>query len=663
VEELGSVYESLLDFQPVIKTHSEGLTFTLATGSERKSTGSYYTRPELVRELIESALVPVLEDRLKQAKDATKGNDALPQSVAKEQAILSMTVCDPACGSGHFLLAAARRLGRELARVRTGEDEPTPEQFHLAVRDVISHCIYGVDANPLAVDLCKLALWLEGHWTGKPLNFLDHRIKCGNSLIGVLDSRVLEDGIPDAAFTPVTGDDKEVAKAFKKRNKEERKGQYSLTFEPAKDVQRFAASSHELDSIAEETPADVKRKQQKYEEWRSKPDWWHDWTACNIWTAAFFVPLTKYDDPKVPTHDRFLRFIERRDSQPQMAAAANALSEQLHFFHWRMEFPQVFEQGGFDVVLGNPPWDTLSPDAKEFFSNYDPGVRFLSPDERDQKVEQLLRDPAISREWEAWCRYLYTTVRFIKQSGRYQLFAPGNLGKGDFNVYRMFVETAMETTRVGGSFGQVVPEGFYNGANSMAIRKTLFDTFTVTHVFGFENAREVWFDGIDSRAKFCIYSASKCGDTTEIDTAFNIRTIDSLNKVRSGAVLRLPISLVAEFSPTALAMMEFQQQAEIEICRKIYAGWPKFGERSESTTIRSYMREIDMGNDRGLFRSDSEGLPVYEGRMVDISTTEPRAICPGGVGQQNGKSFRFHDMENLFDLSGTFLHEICLRKS
>src|ERR1700676_1389418 len=122
-----------------------------------------------------------------------------------------MTVCDPACGSGHFLLAAARRLGKELAPLPPGEDEPRPEDFHLCVRDVISHCMYGVDLNPLAVDLCKLALWLEGHWAGNPLIFLDHRIRCGNSLIGVLDPKVMEDGIPDDAFNAVTGDEKKVA--------------------------------------------------------------------------------------------------------------------------------------------------------------------------------------------------------------------------------------------------------------------------------------------------------------------------------------------------------------------------------------------------------------------------------------------------------------------
>ncbi len=206
VEELGSVYESLLDYRPVVG--AGGASFDLVTGTERKTTGSYYTRPELVQELIKSALVPVIEDRLKGAAD-------------KEQALLSITVCDPACGSGHFLLAAARRLGRELAKVRSGEEQPTPATFRRAVRDVIQHCIYGVDLNPLAVDLCKLALWIEGHNAGMPLNFLDHHIKQGNSLIGATRALVAQ-GIPDDAYKPVTGDDKKVASDIKKRNKTER---------------------------------------------------------------------------------------------------------------------------------------------------------------------------------------------------------------------------------------------------------------------------------------------------------------------------------------------------------------------------------------------------------------------------------------------------------
>jgi hypothetical protein len=195
VEELGSVYESLLDLQPLVTDTGGRLEFTFATGTERKSTGSYYTPPQLVNELIQSALVPVMHERLDAAKTAAE----------KKQAILAIRVCDPACGSGHFLLAAARTLGKELAKIETQTDEPSPEAIRLAVREVITHCIYGVDKNPLAVDLCKVALWLEGHAEGKPLTFLDHRIRCGDSLVGVRDLSVLQEGIPDEAFNPVSG--------------------------------------------------------------------------------------------------------------------------------------------------------------------------------------------------------------------------------------------------------------------------------------------------------------------------------------------------------------------------------------------------------------------------------------------------------------------------
>ena len=185
--------------------------FELIIGSDRKSTGSYYTPPELVAQLIKTALEPVISEKL--ANITT-----IPE---KEAALLSITICDPSCGSGHFLLAAARRLGKELARVRTGEHQPGLEHIRPATRDVIQNCIYGVDLNPLAVDLCKVALWIEGYNKGYPLSFLDHRIKCGNSLVGVMDLDCLKEGIPEGAYTAVTGDNKAVATKLKKRNKSE----------------------------------------------------------------------------------------------------------------------------------------------------------------------------------------------------------------------------------------------------------------------------------------------------------------------------------------------------------------------------------------------------------------------------------------------------------
>jgi hypothetical protein len=202
VEELGSVYESLLEFHPDIDRR---LHFDLIFGSDRKTTGSYYTAPELVNQVVQDALVPVMSERLKEAADRR----------AKERALLSMKIVDPACGSGHFLLSAARRIGKELARVRTGEDEPAPERVREAIRDVIGHCIYGVDKNPLAVDLCRVALWIESHTAGRPLSFLDHRIRPGDSLVGIFDLAALAAPIPDAAFKPLAGDHKAIVAMFK----------------------------------------------------------------------------------------------------------------------------------------------------------------------------------------------------------------------------------------------------------------------------------------------------------------------------------------------------------------------------------------------------------------------------------------------------------------
>ncbi|MCS7219656.1 MAG: N-6 DNA methylase, partial [Thermus sp.] len=197
------VYESLLDHRPVV---GPGPRFAFARGTERKRTGSYYTPEGLVELVLKEALDPVVEERLREA--------ATPEE--KERALLSLKVLDPAAGSGHFLLGAARRLGRRLAQVRTGEEEPPLEAYRQAVRDVVAHCLYAVDRNPLAVELCRVALWMESHAPGKPLAFLDHRVKCGDSLVGVLSPEVLAEGVPDGAFEPKEGDAKAVAKGLRR---------------------------------------------------------------------------------------------------------------------------------------------------------------------------------------------------------------------------------------------------------------------------------------------------------------------------------------------------------------------------------------------------------------------------------------------------------------
>lgn len=575
------------------------MTFTLATGSERKSTGSYYTRPELVRELIESALVPVMEDRLKQAKDKN----------GKEQALLSMTVCDPACGSGHFLLAAAHRLGRELAKVKTGEDEPTPEQFHLAVRDVISHCIYGVDVNPLAVDLCKLALWLEGHWTGKPLSFLDHRIKCGNSLIGVLDPKVLKDGIPDAAFTPVTGDDKKIAQAFKKRNKEESKGRYLAFSGIDSDIDQFAASTHNIDEMLEDTPADVKRKQQKYEEWRGKPDWWHDWTTCNIWTAAFFAPLIKLDDPAVPTHDRFMRFVDKRDSQPQMAAAANALAEQLRFFHWRLEFPQVFEKGGFDVVLGNPPWERVKLQEQEFFMVRHPSIaQAQNKAAREILIEALGADAASAGDRELaneWCHAKHAaeaTTKFLRKCGRFPF-----TGVGDVNVYAPFAETSLTALRSGGRAGIIIPSGVATDSTTKLFFGQLIENGFLAQFYEFEN--EGFFSaGQGHMVRFGLTTFVKERSKRSADFVFQAKAVTELHiKERHFELTAEDVSLL---NPNTLTCPIFQTKTDAKLTKKLYRCSPVLVNEADGVKGNpwsvSYMAMFHMANDSELFKTAND---------------------------------------------------------
>lgn len=214
-EELGSVYEALLELVPAISHTPWRFSFIgleegdTTAGNLRKLTGSYYTPDVLVQSLIDTALKPVIRERLAANPDAPR------------QALLDLRVVDPACGSGHFLLAATRTLAREVAQLDAEGSEPTPAQFQHALRDVVQHCIYGVDLNPMAIELCRAALWMEALEPGKPLTFLESHIQCGNALVGVYDPAVLEAGIPEEAFKALDGDDKELLKGLKKTNKQQ----------------------------------------------------------------------------------------------------------------------------------------------------------------------------------------------------------------------------------------------------------------------------------------------------------------------------------------------------------------------------------------------------------------------------------------------------------
>jgi hypothetical protein len=359
VEEFGSVYEGLLEFTPTVQEgpspeHGRGWTFRYGKGDERAATGSHYTPDELVRPLIEHALDPVIERKLEEAGESPK---------ARERAILDMKVCDPACGSGHFLLAAARRLAERLAQTRTGEEQPNPAAVRTATREVIGRCIYGVDKNPMAVELCKVALWLEAHDPGKPLTFLDHRIKCGDAIVGLARADDLKEGIPDEAFKTLDGDDKEVAKTLRDRNKKERKQRETKTLqlqlgdEVTDDLQAVAQRFRWFQALPDTTLEEREAKEAAYAE-LSGPEWVRLKALADAAVAPFFQRKTLEDKERVLTDGPFRRLLHERGPLMgrQDVAAAMGTATEKRLFHWFLEFPEVFDGGGFDCILGNPPY-------------------------------------------------------------------------------------------------------------------------------------------------------------------------------------------------------------------------------------------------------------------------------------------------------------------
>ncbi|HWY16415.1 MAG TPA: N-6 DNA methylase [Rhizomicrobium sp.] len=558
VEELGSVYEALLEYHPQVTIEGERSKFELVEGSERKSTGSYYTPPELVRELVKSALEPVLEDRL--AKVSTKDQ--------KERALLSLKVCDPASGSGHFILAAARRIGRELARIRSDEADPNPQDYRRAIRDVIRHCIYATDKNPLAVDLCKVALWIEGHAIGLPLSFLDNHVKNGDSLVGVLDLGVLEAGIPDGAFGATKGDDRKVASGIRKRNNAEAKEVSLFRHNIKGEIEKIAGAFAAVAELPENTPDEVHAKEAAYASLCDGAEWLRVKAACDLWTAAFFAPLSADEQTAVPTTRNVWDAILGHRPQGRIAGLMTVLSNELLFFHWPLEFPEVFAQGGFDVMLGNPPWDVVQLSDEEFFAARIPAVAALKGVKRKRAIAALEHsDPAL---WKLYCeesQVIENLNDFIRGSGRYKL---ASVGKA--NTASLFVETYLDLSALQGRAGLITPAGILSDDTS----KLLFQAITLNHrlvsAISFEN-EEFIFPGIANVVRFTLLTLLGAGKKEmNAELAFYIRKIEQIQERER--FFQLTSTEFQLFNPNSLTCPIFRTRADATLTKKIYLEVP-----------------------------------------------------------------------------------------
>lgn len=660
VEEFGSVYEGILEKRPLLNmvTADSDCTFGFVGGLDRQSTSSYYTRPDLVQSLIRTTLEPVIKARLSK----------LSTTEEKVASLLSMKVCDAASGSGHIVLAMARMIAWYVSSIRTGEDNPASMEYRRALHEVIQKCVYAVDYNPDAVELCKVVLWIEGYCAGMPLSFLDHHIRCGNSVVGVTDLDMLLNGVPDKAFSAT---DKDTLKAIKGLNKKAiddikaikdgkkiglKVNLFRKEFRiPKIDEEQISLAEkvREISALPEKSLSEQQEKQRRWEELMQSPRVESLRRACDIYTAAFYHTFT-YDDvhagadaitlPDSPYTATVYQALEEIKQQEKPNSNYVPLTEEFkasvaeeamrqRFFHWCVEFPEVFAGGGgFDVMCGNPPWDKIKVEDKKWFESHGRMdiVNAGTAAQRKKAIETLKdSDESLYYEYQQALADAEAMSRFVRFGGRFPLTATG-----DIDLYPMFAELCLQFSKE--AWGLVLPTGIAVNDSNKAFFSKLVDENRLISLYDFEN-RERLFD-IDSRFKFCLLTAGKKQSKPRaVQGGFYLTRLDHL--LDPNRIYTLQTSDFSLLNPNTKTCPTFRTSHDAELTAKIYRNCGHIIQ-NENTGDNPWKvkfgRMFDMSNDSYLFRtyeqlteagatmtgnrftmSDGEVyVPLYEGKMI-----------------------------------------------
>lgn len=634
-EELGSIYESLLELHADVDADARTFRLDTAAGNERKTTGSYYTPTALITELLDSALNPVL--------------DAACQKSDPEAAILDLSMIDMAIGSGHFAIAAANRIAQRLAAIRAGGVEPAPDEVRSALRDVIGRCIHGIDVNPMAVELCKVSLWLEAMEPGKPLSFLDHRIVCGNALLGTTP-RLLAEGIPDDAFKPLLGDDKTMVTSLKKRNKQERKGQLSLGLgeslsELAKPLTTAYAA---IDAIGDSSLEKVAEKHQLFQRLLASAEAERARLAADAWCAAFVVPKVPGEPPITTDTVRQIR------EDPEQVASSvisrvRELAAEYQFVHPHLAFPDVLVvpdepagvtddrngwAGGFDVVLGNPPWERVKLQEKEFFAERDPDIATAPNAAARKKLIANLEtvNPSLWTDFWRASRRAEGASHLLRNTGRFPL-----CGRGDVNTYTVFAELMRSSLAPAGRAGVIVPTGIATDDTTKHFFADLVSSESLVSLFDFINDSGM-FPGVGhGRQKFCLLTmAGASARVQEAEFVFFAQTpVDLSDPERRFA---LSSNDFARLNPNTRTCPIFSTRRDAQLTRRIYERMGVVVNEEDpdgNPWSLSFQRMIDMANDSDIFRTEadlvsagftrtgnqfehagSKYVPLYEAKML-----------------------------------------------
>ncbi len=676
-----------------------GRLYLVASGGLRKGSGSFYTRPALSVPLAHRSLEPLCYER--------EGDRLVPRP---PEEILSLKVCEPAMGSGSFLVAALRYLVEALHRSleqhgriqlkaerevvvtlplgtpATGEETeellplaPEDDRFQQMLRSrlarhVVERCLYGVDRNPMAVELARLALWVETLDRDLPFEYLDHKLKVGNSLVGCW-LHVVED-YPIRALDREDADGKSgertklLKKAFVHAKAQlpaviDRMGGATRLFEeidePAADL---AARIRDQFEALHDLPRD--EREDAYRELLASDEYARVKQRMDTWCALWFWPA---GNDGLPLPQDWDSLSDEARAIVERLAAANG------FFHWELEFPDAFrpERSGFDVVLGNPPWEIAKPNSLEFFSRHDPLYRTYSKTEALVKQQELFGEvEGLEQEWTRYQGGFKAMGHLVKSSAEPfdVLLARGQTGErlsggweltrrqrghlahrdhpyrlqgsADLNTYKLFLELGHHLLRVGGRLAMLVPSGIYTDKGTTELRRRFLDDCSWEWCYGFENRARIF--PITALWKFVALVVQRGGTTTNLSVAFMRNEVSEWERPLEHS---MPLSSrdIRRFAPDTLSFLEFRSPTDVAITEHLYADHAVLGEVMETHGGR-YSTEFHMTNDARCFVSSK--VLRHRGELADNEDTrDPRVRLrlrqSGYVPLYEGKSFFVHD--------------------
>jgi hypothetical protein len=598
------------------------------TALERKQSGSYYTPESLVRFLVGKAVIAPLRERWESSyrdrfaafleetrtgyDDATRrgalhsAQELVTQFVRRE--VLPYKVCDPAMGSGHFLVAAANGMAdfvvellaaiESLASFSSGKTGAANHWRRLITR----HCLYGVDFNPLAVNLAKLALWLNCFARDHKLTFLDHHLRPGNSLIGLRDLAALR-RIP-ARRKDTRGEREEADKAAE---------ELPLRLDSALH-EKLAEAASSIAAIAGLAEDDTDRQRDAFEQ--ASRGLQRAFAPLADLHTAYLIDGGIRPADYVRLSNHFAAGKPEEVIWPDLQDVwqrVRHLRERHRFLHWPLEFPDVFGRGkepGFSATVGNPPWDAIKPLTLEFYADFDPLFRTYEKQEAIRVANRLKEDPAIGQRWRDYEALVSEQKEYFTQPA----VLPA-VGTGDLNTYKLFANVFLVILKTGAEMAILVPSGIYTDEGCKALRSFLFAETKIESIYSFENRRPEVFPAVHNQFKFATVCTKKGGSTVAFRCAFMQHDPWRLPVIEQSAV-EIGVEFVRKFSPDGLSLMEFSSAEAARIATKLYSSSPLLSERVSGTWNCQMNRELHMTDDSHLFHKEEVGFALYEGKMI-----------------------------------------------